>query len=189
LHNGRPDGRDAVFAGSRAIGTYCEVNEPGNAMSDMPRIIRKYRNRRLYDVANDGYVTLADVKQFVLRGVEFRVVDAKSGADLTRAILLQIILEEESGATPMFSAEMLAQIVRFHGAAQQTMVGAYMEENVNTLLGIQKKLQDKAAPDRGGKPALTPDLWKQLMQMQAPATQRMIGEFLEQGARRFIAEL
>jgi len=103
-------------------------------MSDTPRTIRKYPNRRLYDVANDGYITLADVKQLVLKNVDFEVVDARSGADITRSILLQIILEEESGATPMFSAEMLAEIVRFHGAAQQTMVGAYMEENVNTLL-------------------------------------------------------
>lgn len=158
-------------------------------MSEAPRIIRKYRNRRLYDVANDGYVTLADVKQLVLRGIEFRVVDAKSGADLTRAILLQIILDEESGSTPMFSREMLTQIVRFHGAAQQTMVGAYVEENVNTLLRIQKKLQEKATLDLRDTPALTPDLWKQLMQMQAPATQRMIGEFLEQSVRGFMAKL
>jgi polyhydroxyalkanoate synthesis repressor PhaR len=165
------------------------LDEAGNTMSDMPRIIRKYRNRRLYDVANDGYVTLADVKQLVLKGVEFRVVDATSGTDLTRAILLQIILDEESGSTPMFSAEMLAQFVRFHGAAQQTMVGAYMEENVNTLLGIQKKLQEMAAPGGSDRPALTPDLWKQLVQMQAPATQRMIGEFLEQGVKGFMAKL
>ena len=158
-------------------------------MSEAPRVIRKYRNRRLYDVANDGYVTLADVKQLVLKGIEFRVVDAKSGADLTRAILLQIILEEESGSTPMFSREMPTQIVRFHGAAQQTMVGAYVEENVNTLLRIQKKLQEKAAPDPCDTPALTPDLWKQLMQMQAPATQRMIGEFLEQSVKGFMAKL
>ncbi len=157
-------------------------------MSEAPRIIRKYRNRRLYDVANDGYVTLADVKQLVLKGIEFRVVDAKSGADLTRAILLQIILDEESGSAPMFSLEMLTQIVRFHGAAQQTMVGAYVEENVNTLLRIQKKFQEQAAPELRDAPGFTVDLWKQLMQMQAPATQRMIGEFLEQSVRRFMAK-
>ena len=155
-------------------------------MSEARRIIRKYANRRLYDVANDGYITLADVKQLVLRGVAIEVVDARSGADLTRATLLQIILEEESGAKPMFSSEMLAQIVRFHGAAQQTMVGAYMEENVNTFLGIQKKLQEQAQPSRGDKMALTPDQWKQFMQLQAPAMQGMLGNFLEQSAKRFI---
>jgi len=154
-------------------------------MSDTPRTIRKYPNRRLYDVANDGYITLADVKQLVLKNVDFEVVDAKSGADITRPILLQIILEEESGATPMFSAEMLAEIVRFHGAAQQTMVGAYMEENVNTLLGIQRKLQEPTRP-AGDSVRLTPDLWQQWMQLQAPAMQAMLANFLEQGARQFI---
>jgi polyhydroxyalkanoate synthesis repressor PhaR len=154
-------------------------------MSETPRIIRKYPNRRLYDVANDGYITLADVKQLVLKNIAFRVVDAKSGADLTRTILLQIILEEESGATPMFSAEMLAEIVRLHGSAQQTMVGAYMEENVNTFLGIQRKLQESATSSQGGTVQFTPDLWRQLLQLQAPAMQAMLGSFLEQSARRF----
>ncbi len=155
-------------------------------MSDTPRTIRKYPNRRLYDVANDGYITLADVKQLVLKNVDFEVVDARSGADITRSILLQIILEEESGATPMFSAEMLAQIVRFHGTAQQTMVGAYMEENVNTLLGIQRKLQEPTRPSPDDTVRLTPDLWRQWMQLQAPAMQAMLSDFLEQGARRFM---
>ena len=155
-------------------------------MSETPRIIRKYPNRRLYDVANDGYVTLADIKQLVLKSVAFQVVDAKSGADLTRAILLQIVLEEESGANPMFTSEMLAQIVRFHGAAQQTMVGAYMEENVKTFLDIQRKLQDPATPSHGDTMKLTPDQWWQFMQMQAPGLQAMLGHFLEQSAKRFM---
>jgi polyhydroxyalkanoate synthesis repressor PhaR len=155
-------------------------------MTEALRIIRKYANRRLYDTANDGYITLADVKQLVLKDVAFQVVDAKSGADLTRAILLQIILEEESGATPMFSSEMLAQIVRFHGAAQQTVVGAYLEENVNTLLGIQRRLQERMPPVHGDAVQLTPDLWRQLIQLQAPAMQAMLGDFLEQSAKRFM---
>jgi polyhydroxyalkanoate synthesis repressor PhaR len=155
-------------------------------MSEAARIIRKYPNRRLYDVANDGYITLADVKQLVLRNVPVRVVDARSGADLTRAILLQIILEEESGAAPMFSAEMLAQIVRFHGTAQQTMVGAYIEENVNTFLRVQGKLQDPATTGDGETPGLTPDLWRQWMQLQAPDMQAMLDSFLERSARQFM---
>jgi polyhydroxyalkanoate synthesis repressor PhaR len=149
-------------------------------------MIRKYANRRLYDVANDGYITLADVKQLVLRGVAIEVVDARSGADLTRATLLQIILEEESGAKPMFSSEMLAQIVRFHGSAQQTMVGAYIEQNLNTLLGIQRQLQEPATPSEGDTMKLTPDLWRQFMQMQASDLQAMLGNCLEQSAKRFM---
>jgi polyhydroxyalkanoate synthesis repressor PhaR len=162
------------------------AQNPGDVVTEAPRIIRKYPNRRLYDVANDGYITLADVKQLVLKNVVFQVVDAKTGADITRAILLQIILDAESGAAPMLSSEMLAQIVRFHGAAQQTMVGAYMEENVNTFLGIQKKLQEQKSPGGGNAMTLTPALWQQFMQMQAPAMQGMLGNFLEQSAKRFM---
>jgi polyhydroxyalkanoate synthesis repressor PhaR len=158
----------------------------GEAMSETLRIIRKYPNRRLYDVAGNAYITLAGIKQLVLNSVALRVVDATSGADLTRAILLQIILEEESGADPMFSSEMLAQIVRFHGAAEQTMVGAYLEENVKTFLRIQSKLQDPATPNHGDTVKLTPELWRQLMQLQAPDMQAMLGSFLEQGATRFL---
>jgi polyhydroxyalkanoate synthesis repressor PhaR len=157
-------------------------------MTAAPRIIKKYPNRQLYDVANDGHINLADVKALVMKNVVFQVLDAKSGEDITRGVLLQIILEEESGATPMFSTAMLAQIVRIHGAAQQTLVGSYVEEAINTVLGIQTKLQEQALPASGDKMALTPDLWKQFMQMQAPALQGMLGDFLEQSAKRFMAK-
>ena len=155
-------------------------------MSDTLRTIKKYPNRRLYDTANSGYITLADVKQMVLEGIEFHVVDAKSGDDLTRAILLQIILDEEAGGLPMFSSEMLAQMIRFYGTAQQTIMGQYMEQNVKAFLAIQKKLQDQAKQVYGDKMLLTPELWKQFMQMQAPAMQGMLGNYLEQSAKLFM---
>jgi len=155
-------------------------------MSASPRIIKKYPNRRLYDTANSGYITLVDVKQMVLDNVEFQVVDAKSGDDLTRSILLQIILDEESGGVPMWSSEMLAQMIRFYGSAQQTIMGQYMEQNVKAFLAIQKKLQDQARQVYGDKMMLTSDLWKQFMQMQAPAMQGMLGNYLEQSARLFM---
>jgi polyhydroxyalkanoate synthesis repressor PhaR len=150
------------------------------------RMIKKYPNRRLYDTANSGYITLADVKQMVLDNIEFQVVDAKSGEDLTRAILLQIILDEEGGGVPMFSSEMLSQMIRFYGSAQQTIMGQYMEQNVKAFLAIQKKLQDQAKQVYGDKMLLTPDLWKQFMQMQAPAMQGMLGNYLEQSAKLFM---
>ena len=150
------------------------------------RMIKKYPNRRLYDTANSGYITLADVKQMVLDGIEFRVVDAKTSDDLTRAILLQIILDEEAGGMPMFSSEMLAQMIRFYGSAQQTIMGQYIEQNVQAFLAIQKKLQDQAKQVYGDKMMLTPELWKQFMQMQAPAMQGMLGNYLEQSAKLFM---
>src|SRR5881409_1483811 len=147
-------------------------------MAESPRTIKKYPNRRLYDTANSGYITLADVKQMVLEGIEFQVIDAKSGNELTRAILLQIILEEESGGLPMFSSEMLAQMIRFYGSAQQTIMGQYIEQNVKAFLAIQTKLHDQAKQVYGDKMMLTPDLWKQFLQMQAPAMQGMLGNYL-----------
>ena len=150
------------------------------------RTIKKYPNRRLYDTAHSGYITLADVKQMVLDGVAFRVVDAKSNEDLTRQILLQIILDEEAGGMPMFSSEMLSQMIRFYGTAQQTIIGQYIEQNVQAFLAIQKKLSEQAKQVYGDKMMLTPELWKQFMQMQAPAMQGMLGNYLEQSAKLFI---
>jgi polyhydroxyalkanoate synthesis repressor PhaR len=150
------------------------------------RVIKKYPNRRLYDTANSGYITLADVKQMVLEHIQFQVIDAKSGDDLTRSILLQIILEEESAGLPMFSSEMLAQMIRFYGNALQGIMGSYMEQNVKAFLTIQNKLQDQAKQIYGDKMMLTPDLWKQFLQMQAPAMQGMLGNYLEQSAKLFM---
>ena len=150
------------------------------------RVIKKYPNRRLYDTANSGYITLADVKQMVLENIEFQVIDAKSGDDLTRGILLQIILEEESAGMPMFSSEMLSQMIRFYGNALQGIMGNYMEQNVKAFLVIQNKLQDQAKQVYGDKMMLTPDLWKQFLQMQAPAMQGMLGNYLEQSAKLFM---
>ena len=155
-------------------------------MASELRTIKKYPNRRLYDTANSGYITLADVRQMVLDGIDFRVVDAKTNEDLTRAILLQIILDAESGGMPMFSSEMLAQMIRFYGSAQQTIMGQYIEQNVQAFLAIQKKLQEQAKQVYGDKMLLTPELWKQFMQMQAPAMQGMLGNYLEQSARLFM---
>ena len=87
---------------------------------------------------------LADVKQMVLDFVDFQVIDAKSGEDLTRSILLQIILEEETGGVPMFSTQMLAQIIRFYGHAMQGMMGSYLEKNLQTFTDIQAKLAEQS---------------------------------------------
>ena len=108
--------------------------QPGASL----RLIKKYPNRRLYDTRTSTYITLADVKQLVLANEEFQVVDAKSSEDLTRSILLQIILEEESGGMPMFSSNMLSQIIRFYGHAMQGIMGSYLEKNIHTFIDLQK---------------------------------------------------
>ena len=108
-------------------------------MAQQPRIIKKYPNRRLYDTETSSYITLSDVKKLVLEQAEFKVEDAKTHEDLTRSILLQIILEEESAGAPMFSSDMLSQIIRFYGNAMQGMMGNYLEKNIKTFIEMQKR--------------------------------------------------
>ena len=97
-----------------------------SAKNSTERLIKKYPNRRLYDTQTSSYITLTDVKQLVLDADEFTVVDAKTSEDLTRSILLQIILEEEANGAPMFSSAVLAQIIRYYGHAMQGMMGSYL---------------------------------------------------------------
>lgn len=142
------------------------------AKSNKPqeRVIKKYPNRRLYDTKTSTYITLADIKQLVMETAEFVVRDAKTNEDLTRSILLQIILEEEAGGSPMFTTSVLSNMIRFYGHAMQGLMGNYLEKNIQTLLDMQTKLGEQAAA------GLTPDLWKQYMNMQTPMLQGLMGQ-------------
>ena len=105
------------------------------APKDLPeRVIKKYPNRRLYDTHTSSYITLTEIKQLVMDHKAFAVVDAKTSEDLTRSILLQIILEEEAGGSPMFTAPVLANIIRFYGHSMQGFMGGIMEKNMQTLM-------------------------------------------------------
>jgi polyhydroxyalkanoate synthesis repressor PhaR len=149
-----------------------------------PRVLKKYPNRRLYDTQLSSYITLADVKAMVLSSESFEVRDAKTGEDLTRSILLQIILEEESGGVPMFSAPMLAQIIRFYGHSMQGMMGSYLEKNLQTFTDIQTRLaeQSKGLLDPA---AQTPEMWSQFLNGQAPVVQGLMGNYMEQSRKMF----
>ena len=150
-----------------------------------PRVLKKYPNRRLYDTQTSSYITLADVKRMVLDGETFEVRDAKTSDDLTRSILLQIILEEESGGLPMFSSVMLSQIIRFYGHAMQGMMGTYLEKNLQTFTEIQARLaeQSKGLVD----PKLqSPELWNQYLTGQAPMVQGLMGNYIEQSRQVFL---
>jgi len=150
------------------------------------RLIKKYPNRRLYDTATSSYITLVDVKRLVLDNTEFRVVDAKTNEDLTRSILLQIIIEEESDGVPMFSSDMLSQIIRFYGHAMQGMMGSYLEKNIQTFMDLQNRLQEQSRAIYGENPMLSPDAWTQFMKMQGPTIQNFMGSYLEQSATMFL---
>lgn len=107
------------------------------------RIIKKYPNRRLYDTAISSYITLADVKRLVLDGVEFQVVDAKTRDDLTRSILLQIISEEEEGGEPIFSSQLLAQLIQAYGGNTQNMLTSYLEKSMELWGDQQRMLRER----------------------------------------------
>ncbi len=142
------------------------------------RIIKKYPNRRLYDTSASAYITLADVRQLVMKRTAFVVRDAKSGEDLTRSILLQIILEEESGGEPMFTEDLLANIIRFYGNAMQGAMGQYLEKNFQTFMELQAKLSEQSK-------GLNPQLWTQFISSQSPIIQGMMGSYMEQSKTLF----
>ncbi len=148
------------------------------------RVLKKYPNRRLYDTHTSSYITLADVTKMVLEGVDFEVRDAKGGEDLTRAILLQIILEEESGGVPMFTSQTLSQIIRFYGHTLQGMMGVYLEKNLQTFTEMQAKMMEPAKGLVDPK-AFAPEAWTKLMSGQAPMMQDMMGNYLEQSRAAF----
>jgi len=154
-------------------------------MADKTRLIKKYPNRRLYDTRTSCYITLADVKELVLKHEEFRVVDAKNGEDLTRSILLQIILEEEAGGAPMFTADILAQMIRFYGNAMQGMMGQYLENNIKAFAEMQKRLQEQVKRVYGDNAALSKDIWSQFLSFQGPAMQQMMSAYVEQTQKMF----
>jgi polyhydroxyalkanoate synthesis repressor PhaR len=150
-----------------------------------PRIIKKYPNRRLYDTETSAYITLAEVKELVLGYKEFQVQDAKTGEDLTRAILLQIILEEESGGVPMFSTDMLANIIRYYGHAMQGLMGSYLERSIITFHEAQKRFQEQTKTLYGDLPRMPAEAWTQFM-TQGAAVPNVMGGYLEKGAKAVI---
>jgi len=133
-----------------------------------PRTIKKYPNRRLYDTDTSSYITLAEIKQLVMESEPCQVVDAKTGEDLTRSILLQIILEEESNGSPMFTAPVLSNIIRFYGHAMQGLMGGYLEKNMQALMEMQAPMVNGAM---GG------NLLQQMQDQMQKQTEQFLGSF------------
>jgi polyhydroxyalkanoate synthesis repressor PhaR len=176
-------GQTSVFSKSAAA-QQVEL-EMSSAKKSTERLIKKYPNRRLYDTQTSSYITLTDVKQLVLDADEFTVVDAKSNEDLTRSILLQIILEEEANGAPMFSSVVLSQIIRYYGHAMQGMMGSYLEKNVQAFTDIQNKFTAGAAGTFEGKP-FSPEMWTQFMNVQGPMMQGMMNNYIDQSKNLFV---
>ena len=147
------------------------------------RLIKKYPNRRLYDTQTRSYVTLTDIKSLVMGGEVFSVVDAKTEEDLTRNILLQIILEEEAGGAPVFSTQMLSQIIRFYGNSMQGLMGTYLEKTMQSFVDIHSKLGDQS---KGMGAGSSPEAWAKLMNLQNPLMQGLMGNYMDQSKDLFV---
>ena len=136
------------------------------------RVIKKYPNRRLYDTRISSYITIEDVRQLIVEGEEFEVRDAKSGEDLTRCVLLQIIAEHEQDGEPMLSTQLLSQIIRFYGDSLQGFMGNYLERSMQIFLEQQQQFRQQMSGLIGQAPwtmlnQLTEknlELWKDFQQ-------------------------
>jgi len=132
------------------------------------RVIKKYPNRRLYDTDTSTYITLTEIKQLVMDSETFAVVDAKTGDDLTRSILLQIILEEEAHGSPMFTAPVLSHIIRFYGHAMQGFMGGYLEKNMQALMEMQVPMVQGVMGN---------NMFQQMQEQMQKQTEQFLGTF------------
>ncbi len=116
------------------------------------RVIKKYPNRRLYDTDISSYITIEDVRQLIVDGEDFEVRDAKSGEDLTRQVLLQIIAEHEQNGQPMLSTQLLSQIIRLYGDSLQGFMGTYLDRSMQTFMEQQAQFRQQMGSMLGQTP-------------------------------------
>ncbi|AWV07641.1 polyhydroxyalkanoate synthesis repressor PhaR [Marilutibacter maris] len=116
------------------------------------RVIKKYPNRRLYDTEISSYITIEDVRQLIVDGESFEVRDARSGEDLTRQVLLQIIAEQEQDGEPVLSTQLLSQIIRFYGDSLQGFMGNYLERSMQLFLDQQQQFRKQMGGLMGETP-------------------------------------
>ena len=107
------------------------------------RIIKKYANRRLYDTVDSQHVTLLDIKNLIVDGIDVQIIDDTDGSDITRLLLLQIITEQEQTGQPLLNQALLAQLIRFYGNPMQHVMGDYLQNSVDTFVGQQRSIQDQ----------------------------------------------
>lgn len=156
--------------------------------TDEPVIIKKYANRRLYNTQKSAYVTLENLAEMVRNEVDFVVRDAKSGDDITRSVLTQIIFEEEAKGHNMLPANFLRQLIRLYGDTLQGVVPGYLEASMETFLRNQEKLREHVTQALGVNPAVANfealtrtnmELYENAMRMFTPFTVRGEREMAE----------
>ena len=116
-------------------------------------IIKKYANRRLYNTSTSAYVTLEDLADMVKQGVDFIVHDAKTGEEITRSVLTQIIFEQESKGQNLLPIKFLRQLIRFYGDQIQALIPSYLEMSIEQLAREQQRIRDQLLNSFGVSPA------------------------------------
>jgi len=148
-----------------------------NANQFPERLIKKYPNRRLYDTQASSYITLLDVKKLVMESVSFSVCDARTGEDLTRSILLQIVMEEEEAGKPLLSASMLSIMIRYYGHAMQDKMAHALETNMQTLAAAQDAIATSSVASAAITPAEGANVSDTLDVLQSAATAPILANF------------
>jgi polyhydroxyalkanoate synthesis repressor PhaR len=141
------------------------------------RLIRKYTNRRLYDASDSRHITLDDIRKMIAAGERVKVIDDKSGEDITRSMLLQIISNQEQFGTPVLSTQLLEALIRFYGNPVQEMLSKYLEQSIGSLLRQQQLMRDEMAKALESPMAPMADLARQNMELWAKMQASMLSAF------------
>jgi polyhydroxyalkanoate synthesis repressor PhaR len=141
------------------------------------RLIRRYANRRLYDAAGSRHVTLDDIRKMIGAGERVKVLEDKSGEDITRATLLQIIANQDQFGTPVLSTQLLEALIRFYGNPVQEMLSKYLEQSIGGLLRQQQAMRAEMAKVLDSPLAPMADLARQNMEMWAKMQASMLSAF------------
>lgn len=150
------------------------------------RIIKKYRNRRLYDVSTSSYVIIDDVKQMILEGEMIKVIDIHNNKDVTRSVLLQIIFEEEMNNTPIFSNSFLCQLIKFYGKTMQPSLGIFFEQGLDIFKQLQKNFYEQLK-ESYSKDKIAPNikLWEDFIDSQNKEIEKSLKKQIKQNAQAF----
>ena len=143
------------------------------------RLIKKYANRRLYDASQSRHITLEDIRVLIVKGEKLKVVEDKTGRDITRHILLQVIAEQEQFGRPILSTKVLEAIIRFYGNAMQGFLAGFLEKSVETFLNQQEALQAQISKIVASTPISTvADITRQNLETLSKVQESMLGAIL-----------
>jgi polyhydroxyalkanoate synthesis repressor PhaR len=155
------------------------IDSSEGAMAE-ERLIRKYANRRLYDATGSRHVTLDDIRKMIGAGERVKVIEDKSGEDITRATLLQIIANQDQFGTPVLSTQLLEALIRFYGNPVQEMLSKYLEQSIGSLLQQQQVMRTEMAKVLDSPMAPMADFARQNMELWAKMQASMLSAFTPQ---------